>query len=188
MSSATISSTCLSGALSDFNRARAKEGLRHLILPSNFRSLSVPEQLLVLANLDRVARRLQPFVGLNSTLDKYAAAGAAARRDPRFPSWTKQGRANYASTYNALWTEFIWMYYDGAGTNPACTSSTPSQCWIHRRNILTSFGSPRVMGAGGYAQTGDATLYMGYDAHDTSYVFTWSREARYFPGGVLPRP
>ncbi|MGN6722989.1 MAG: hypothetical protein ACTHJM_10295 [Marmoricola sp.] len=176
MSSATISSACLSGALSDFNRARAKEGLHRLILPSNFRSLTVAEQLLVLTNLDRVARHLQPFTGLNSTLDKYAAAGASTRRDPRFPSWTRQGRANWASTYNPLWSEFLWMYYDGGAG------------WVHRHNILTAFGSPRVMGAAGYPKTGDATLYMGYDGHDATYVFRWSSEARYFPGGVLPRP
>jgi len=185
--SSAISAACLSGALSDYDRARAKEHLPRLILPTNFRSLSMPAQLLVLTNLDRRARGLAPIVGLNATLDSYAARGAGARRDPAFPWWARQGGANWSSTYNALWTEYLWMYDDGVGSpNMACSASRTTWCWAHRRNILSNYGAPRVMGAGGYPNNGGATLYLGYDTHDTTLVFRWSSEARYFPGGRLP--
>lgn len=185
-SSATITNACLAGALSDFNAARAKENLGRLILPSNFRSITVAEQLLVLTNLDRRARGLAPFIGLNATLDQVAARGALRHTDPSFPSWTKQGGANWSSTYNAFWTEYLWMYQDGpGGANMACTSSRSSSCWLHRANILRAYGAPRVMGVGiGAGST--ATLYLGYDTHDTTFVFRWSSEAKYFPGGRLP--
>jgi len=184
---ATISTACLAGALRDFNAARAKEHLGKLILPTNFRSLTVPQQLLVLTNLDRRARGLAPFVGLNASLDTYAARGSAAGTDPAFPRWTRSGGSNWASTYNSLWTEYLWMYYDGAGSvNMACTSSRTTYCWAHRRNILARYGAPRVMGAAGRSSGGDAALYLGSDTHDTTYVFRWSSEARYFPGGRLP--
>ena len=185
--SATISNACMSGALSDFNRARAKEGLGKLILPSNFRALTVAQQILVLTNLDRRARGLRPFIGLNSTLNGIAARGARYRTDPSFPSWTNQGGANWASTYNSLWTEYLWMYQDGpGGVNMACTPTRTTYCWAHRHNILRGYGAPRVMGVGTYSGNGDAALYLGYDTHDTTFVFRWSSEAKYFPGGKLP--
>lgn len=184
---ATITTACMSGALHDFNAARAKEHLGKLVLPSNFRSLTVPEQILVLTNLDRRARGLSPFIGLNQTLDTIAARGAKGRTDPAFPWWTREGGANWSSTYNAFWTEYLWMYEDGpGGVNMACTSTRTSGCWAHRRNILARYGTPRVMGVGGYSGYGDAALYLGSDYHDKTFVFRWSSEARYFPGGRLP--
>lgn len=186
-SSATISSACMSGALSNFDAARAKEHLGKLVLPSNFRSLTVAEQVLVLTNLDRRARGLAPFIGLNQTLDQVAARGSKGRTDPPFPWWTRQGGGNWSSTYNAFWTEYLWMYQDGpGGANMACTPGHTTSCWAHRRNILTKYGAPRVMGVATYSNGGDAALYLGYDRHDTTFVFRWSSEARYFPGGRLP--
>lgn len=185
-SSATITNACLTGALHDYNAARAKEHLGRLILPSNFRKLTVLQQLLVLTNLDRRARGLAPFIGLNSTLNQYAASGAAGRRDPSFPRWTRMGGANWSSAVNSLWTEFLWMYDDGVGSpNISCTRTSTTWCWAHRHNILAAYGSPRVMGAGS-ASHGDATLYLGSDSHDTTFTFRWSSEAKYFPGGRLP--
>ena len=182
-----ISSACWSGALSDFNAARAKEGLGRLVLPSNFRALTLPQQLLVLTNLDRRARGLAPFIGLSTTLNSYAARGANAGTDPQFPSWTREGGGNWSSTYNAFWTEYLWMYDDGIGSpNGACTRTRTTWCWAHRRNVLGSYAAPRVMGASANAKTGDAALYMGSDTRDTTFTFRWSSEARYFPGGRLP--
>ena len=185
--SATITSACLSGALSDFNAARAKEHLGKLILPSNFRSLTVAEQMLVLTNLDRRARGISAITGLSTNLDTLTARAAKTRTDPAFPSSTRSGGSNWSSTYNALCTEFLWMYQDGVGgANMACRTSSSSGCWQHRRNILMSYAAPRVMGAGGYGGYGDATLYLGSDTHDTTFAFRWSSEAKYFPGGRVP--
>lgn len=184
----TYTAACLTGAVGDFNTARAKEGLGALTLPSNFASLSNWQQMLVLTNLDRVARGLQPIAGLNTTLNSIATAGANSSSDPAFPSWAKSGGSNWASTVNTAWSEFLWMYYDGYGaTNGDCTSATATGCWGHRRNILATLQEPVVMGAG-TGSTGDATIFLGADTHDAVNGFTWASEAKYFPRGVLPTP
>src|SRR5581483_12472197 len=58
------SDACVSSALADINAARAAEGLRAMVLPTGFQTMSVPEQLLNLANLERVDRGLVPIAGL----------------------------------------------------------------------------------------------------------------------------
>ena len=185
--SATITSACKSGALADFNRARAKEGLRPMVLPSNFVSLKPIQQLLVLTNLDRRARGRAAFPGLNTTIDSYAQSGANRGRDPNFPSWTRQGGSNWASTVNPFWTEFLWVYDDGIGSgNMSCTRTNTSGCWLHRRNVLMGYTKPIVFGAGVNSVHGTAALYMGENTHDRTLCWTWASEARYFPGGRLP--
>lgn len=185
--SATITSACKSGALADFNRARAKEGLRPMVLPSNFVSLKPIQQLLVLTNLDRRARGRSAFPGLNATIDSYAQAGANRGGDPNFPSWTRQGGANWASSVNAFWTEFLWVYDDGIGSgNMSCTRTNTSGCWQHRRNVLLGYTKPIVFGAGVNSTRGSAALYLGENTHDRTLCWSWASEARYFPGGRLP--
>lgn len=185
--SGSITTACRSGALADYNRARAKEGLKPLVLPSNFVALKPNEQLLVLTNLDRRARGRAAFPGLDATADKYAQAGANRGGDPNFPSWARQGGANWASSANAFWTEYLWMYDDGPGSgNLSCTSRTPSGCWQHRRNVLLAYSKPLVFGDGVNTSRGSAAMYLGQDAHDHTLVWTWASEARYFPGGKLP--
>lgn len=182
-----ITTACRSGAIADYNRARAKEGLHPLVLPSNFVSLKPIEQLLVLTNLDRRARGRLAFPGLNATLDSYAQGGANHARDPYFPSWTRQGGANWASAVNPLWTEYVWMYDDGPGSgNMSCTRTHTAGCWQHRRNILLAYTKPLMLGAGVNSLHGTAMLYLGEDSHDRTLVWTWASEARYFPGGRLP--
>ena len=185
--SATITAACKRGALADFNRARAKEGLRPLVLPSNFVSLTTIQQLLVLTNLDRRARGLTAFPGLNATLDRYAQTGANRGGDPYFPPWARQGGSNWASSVNPFWTEFVWMYDDGIGSgNISCTSTHPSGCWQHRRNVLLAYTRPIAFGAGVNAVHGSGVLYLGEDSHDRTVTWSWASEARYFPGGRLP--
>lgn len=185
--SRVITPACLKGALIDFDRARAKEHLRPLVLPSNFRALSTNQQLLVLTNLDRVARRLPAFSGLSTTLNRYAQAGANVSNDPSFPSWAAEGGSNWATTVNPLWSEFLWMYDDGPGSgNMDCTVKHPSGCWGHRRNVLSPYTAARVLGAGENRTNGTGVLYLGADSHDAPNAFRWAREAKYFPGGKLP--
>lgn len=168
--STTITSSCLSGALSDFNAARRKEGLGSMVLPSNFTSMSVPNQLLTLTNIERHDRGLPRFVS-SSTLASIAMYAANRSMDPMFPSWTLQGGSNWASPKNTLWSDFLWMYDDGIGSvNADCTTSNTSGCWGHRNNILGNYAFPQIMGAA-LGSTGVATIMLGQDWHDVpSYV------------------
>jgi hypothetical protein len=57
-------------------------GLRPMVLPADFPSLTVPEQLFVAVDRERVDRGLAPFTGLTTALDADALQGADAARLP----------------------------------------------------------------------------------------------------------
>ncbi len=145
------SGACISSALADINAARAAEGVRAMVLPGGFASMSVPVQLLNLANLERVDRGLAPILGLSAALDQDAQSGAAQDADP-MPThfYGNEATSNWAGGDNsALEADFEWMYDDGPGSgNLDCTSSDSSGCWGHRHDILWHFSSPIAMGAG----------------------------------------
>lgn len=186
VNSSQVTGACLSGAISDFNRARAKEGLGGINLPTNFAYLPVAFQFLVLANIDRADRGLVPFVGISKTLSTYALQGAQTNSDPPFPSWTTYGAGNWVGSVNAFWGEFEWMYDDGYGsTNLDCSSPTAAGCWGHRHNIIMNWPNPMVMGAA-TANGGAATIVLGSDTHDVADQYTWASELPYFNN--RPRP
>ena len=146
------SPTCLNAVLAAVNRAHALEGIRPMVLPFNFGHLSVPEQLFVAVNLERVDRGLAPFGGLTSALNANAQRGADDANDPPDP-----GRA-YAlddaewagGSSNGLDAVYGWMYDDGYDSgNLDCIRRDASGCWGHRKGILDDFGSGAnlVMGA-----------------------------------------
>jgi hypothetical protein len=145
------SSACISEALADINAARAAEGVPAMVLPRDFASMSVPVQLLNLANLERVGRGLAPILGLSAPLNQDAQAGAAGDADP-MPThfYGTVATSNWAGgDDSALEADFDWMYDDGPGSgNLDCTSSDPSGCWGHRHDILWPFSAPITMGAG----------------------------------------
>jgi hypothetical protein len=144
-------SACITSALADINAARAAEGVPAMVLPSAFASMGVPEQLLNLANLERVDRGLVPILGLSAALNLDAQNAAAQDRDP-MPThfYGNQATANWAGGYaSSLEADFVWMYDDGLGSgNLDCTSSDQSGCWGHRHDILWPFAAPIAMGAG----------------------------------------
>jgi len=186
--SGPVTASCLRGALRDYDRARAREGLARISLPRNFSRLSVPGQLMVLANLDRVDRGLTPVAGLSSALQTFAQAGAAHAADPAFPAWTRQGGSNWASPASALWAEFLWMYDDGPGAgNLDCVRAGAPGCYGHRHNILAGYRAPLLMGAGVDARNGVTQLFLGQDRHDRADVLTWASERRLIPVGVSTR-
>ena len=159
---------CELSVLADINAARAGEGVGPMTLPSGYDSLSVPEQLLVLANLERIGRGLSPAAGLSGTLNTIAAVAAAADLDPDPPLLTGDAlTANWAGgTASPLVADFLWMYDDGLGSgNIDCTVSDPSGCWGHRHDILFPFDAPLVMGAAYAPSTLDgpslAELFVG---------------------------
>jgi hypothetical protein len=181
----TITGTCLKAALKDYKRARAREGLGPMTLPRNFARLSVPGQLMVLANLDRVDRGRAPVAGLSRNLQAAAQAGARQGRDPRFPAWTREGGSNWASTASSLWSEFLWMYDDGPGSgNLDCPRASAPGCYGHRHNILARYHRPILMGAGSDARGGATQLFLGSDTHDRADLLRWSAERRLIAVGV----
>jgi hypothetical protein len=147
---------CISSALSDIDTARAAEGVRPMQLPGDFASLTVPEQLLVVTNLERVDRGLAPVAGLAADLGSTAASAAAADQDPMLNHYNGTELAsNWAGGMSStLLTDFMWMYDDGPGSgNLDCKQAGDSGCWGHRDNILYRFDNPVAMGVGYDANT-----------------------------------
>jgi len=139
---------CQQAVVQAIDQARAAEGVGPLVLPADFASLSVPEQLLVLADLERVDRGLPGFSGLSSSLDSLASAGASANTDPVGPAGSDWGSNWAGGEASALLADYDWMYDDGPGSpNMDCTASDLSGCWDHRNNILGNYGPDPSMGA-----------------------------------------
>jgi hypothetical protein len=148
---APAGAACQADALADINAARAAEGVGAMTLPAGFGSLTVPQQLLVVSDLERVDRGLAPVLGLSAPLDADATKAAAADADPSptnfyGTAWSANWEGGYGS---ALEADFAWMYDDGPGSyNLDCTALSTSGCWGHRDDILYPFSPPIMMGAG----------------------------------------
>ncbi|HLK45217.1 MAG TPA: hypothetical protein VKT18_04480 [Acidimicrobiales bacterium] len=141
---------CTDYVLAAINTARRREGLRPMLLPTNWYSLSIAEQLFVVADLERVARGLPPYLGLNVHLTADAQRAAVHDTDPTiaagFPIGTdKEGYDGmggaWSSGFSVLGADYFWMYDDGWGNggvtyNLACTSSAAAGCWAHRDELL----------------------------------------------------
>jgi len=144
---------CNNYVLAAINNARAIEGVRPMVLPSNWFSLTTPEQLFVVADLERTARGLPPYLGINAALTADAQHAAAANADPSvatgFPMANDaQGSAGFGGAwsggFSVLTADYIWMYDDAWGgsaaktSNIACTSPGAAGCWAHRDELLGS--------------------------------------------------
>ena len=141
--------SCQAAVVRAIDNARAAEGVKALVLPSFYGTLSEAEQLLVLAELERVDRGLPGFGGLSANLDSMAQAGAASNSDPNGPANADWGSNWAGGEASALLADYDWMYDDGPGSpNLDCTSADPSGCWAHRENILGDYGTAPSMGAG----------------------------------------
>jgi hypothetical protein len=147
----TNSSSCTSFVLRAINRARRREGVARMTLPTNFLQLTVAEQLFVLADLERTARGLAPYLGLNAALTREAQRAADNGGDPSLaPGFAvgldKQGYdamgGAWSSGFSPLNADYFWMYEDGWGGsaartfNSSCTSSGAAACWAHRDQLL----------------------------------------------------
>ena len=144
---------CTNYVLAAINNARSAEGVGPMVLPTNWFSLSVPQQLFVVADLERTARGLPAYVGLNAALTTEAQHAAQAYTDPGiaagFPiANDAQGSPGmggaWSGGYSVLAADYVWMYDDGwasAGaftSNIACTSARAAGCWAHRDELLGS--------------------------------------------------
>jgi hypothetical protein len=196
-SSEPSSQTCVTDALGDLNAARVSEGTLPMVLPGDWGSLTIPQQLLVLSNLERVDRGLVPIEGLTANLNTRAQTGADTDNDPDVMGTSgDEATGNWEGGYvSPLSSDFAWMYDDGIGSgNLDCTESTPDGCWGHRHDILALFDAPAVMGAAYDATSPDGPseteIFVGGDSEtgsgqpDAPLAPTWTTIAATLPIGL----
>ena len=112
-------------------------------------SLTPPEQLFVLTDLERIDRGPRPRSRASAAnLNAYAQAGANADTDPGFPPYGTTGRLDLRPPRRRSACPWpMWMYDDGpGGTNLACPATGGGGCWGHRDIILGSVRRPRPHG------------------------------------------
>jgi hypothetical protein len=189
---------CATDALGDINAARGSEGVGPMVLPTDFLSLSVPEQLMAVSNLERADRGLTAVAGLSAGLDANAAIAAADDEDPMpSPFYGDAYSANWEGGYpSSLEADFVWMYDDGPGSaNGDCTGPGAPGCWGHRHDILDAFAAPIAMGAAdGNGQYGASMteLFVGGDGQtaaglpDAPLAPTWAAIAQLLPVQISP--
>src|ERR1039457_2373944 len=154
------SDACNQDVVDAIDHARATlESLPPLVLnAAAYEAMTVPEQLFVTANLERLARGDSPIAGLTTQLDTIAQTGANNSTDPSLTgiayltggAWMVRGGGNWAAgTSNPLGSDYYWMYDDG-GPN----------AWGHRDNILGGYATPNLCGPSAvqnYMGAGDTT-------------------------------
>ncbi len=197
------SPACVAAALSAINHAHALEGVPPMVLPRGFSQLSVPEQLFVAVNLERVDRGLAPFGGLTAALDANAQRGADTANDPPAAGgrYLLDDSEWAGGSANGLDAVYGWMYDDGYNSgNLDCPHRTSPGCWGHRKGILDDFGSgPNlVMGAAldprGDTNRGDkggtsmaVTLAVAdAPAGPDTYAYGWAQALAAVPPGAIP--
>jgi hypothetical protein len=161
--------------LSSIDTGRADEGVGPMtVSESTVSAMSVPEQIFVLVNLERIDRGLQPIQYMTNQLNLDALGGANAGSDPGFPTAVNgSGPVMYGGSIwaggltNVFEADYYWMYEDGWGgllsatSNAACNLLSASGCWGHRDIILHQFA-----GCGGAAPT----LSMGAAYSEAGYA------------------
>jgi hypothetical protein len=184
--------------LAAVNHAHALEGIRPMALPAGFATLSLPDQLFVAVNLERLDRGLPGFGGLTAALDHNAQKGADDANDPPDPgpAYVLDDAEWAGGSSNGLDADYGWMYDDGFDSgNLDCLHRGASGCWGHRKGILDDFGSgPNlVMGAavetGGDTHRGDrggtsmaVTLAVSSNPVRT-HTYSWAQVVAALPAG-----
>lgn len=186
------SARCIESALEAIDHARAAEGVKAMVLPAGFASLTVAQQLFVAVNLERVDRGLPPFTGLIAGLNANAQRGADVANDPPDPGtdYDVVDTEWAGGSSNGLDAVYGWMYDDGIGSgNLDCPKGGGAGCWGHRHGILDNFGTvgTLVMGAAlnPTSDTGDdkdgpsmaASLAIISSKPVTGYTYTWAQVA-----------
>jgi hypothetical protein len=191
------SARCINATLAAVNHAHALEGVRPMVLPAGFAQLSIPDQLFVAVNLERVDRGLSPFGGLIAALNGNAQRGADDANDPPDPgqAYVLDDAEWAGGSSNGLDAVYGWMYDDGYNSgNLDCEHRSDTGCWGHRKGILDDFGagSNLVMGAaldtsgdthsGDHGGTSMAVTLAVAGAPTTSYTYTWAQAVAALPG------
>lgn len=146
------SPACLQPVLVAVDNARSAEGVKAMVLPAGFGSLTVAQQVFVAINVERTDRGLPPFKGLTTALNANAQRGADIANDPPDPGgdYDVVDTEWAGGSSNGLDAVYGWMYDDGIGSgNLDCPKGGGPGCWGHRHGILDNFGTvgTMVMGA-----------------------------------------
>jgi hypothetical protein len=202
----TNDADCTGYVLQAINHARSIEGIAPMVLPTNWYSLTPAQQLFVVADLERTARGLPPYLGLNVSLDRAASRAAGQNSDPNIaPGFALATDADGTPAMDGAWSgglnvlaaDYLWMYSDGWGgtssatSNQACTSSASSACWAHRAELLGADpGYDTGVGLGcancevgtGYAVVNGSSSYAdvieGPASNAPAMVFTWAADVQ----------
>ena len=195
---------CSNYILLAINAARSAEGLSPMVLPTNWSALSPAQQLFVVANLERTARGLPAYIGLNAALSANAQQAARGFTDPSVAAGFSIGTdaqgipgmgGAWAGGFSVLAADYIWMYDDGWGgshaatSNVVCTSPGAAGCWAHRDELLGSDpGYNAGVGLGctdcemgtGFAVVGSSGSFVDLieipAGSPPPMTFTWSEE------------
>jgi hypothetical protein len=193
------SPSCLDAVLDAINHAHALEGIRPMVLPADFAQMSIPDQLFVAVNMERVDRGLPAFGGLTTALNRNAQQGADDANDPPDPGRAYDlDDAEWAGgSSNGLDAVYGWMYDDGFDSgNLDCLHRGDAGCWGHRKGILDDFGSgPNlVMGAAidvtGDTHRGDdrgtsmAVTLAVASAPVQTFTYSWAQATAGLPPGA----
>jgi len=142
---------CIAYVVSAVTAARKAEDVGPMVLPSNWYSLTPAQQLFVLADLERTARGLPPYLGINAALTAAAQRAAESNTDPSLAPGFAAGvdpqgyygmGGTWASGFSTVGADYFWMYADGWGGSPertsnqSCTSAAAPACWAHRDELL----------------------------------------------------
>jgi hypothetical protein len=195
---ADTTSPCLRLTLDAIDAARAKEGMGPMVLPADFGRLSVPEQLFVAVDRERVDRGLAPFTGLTTALDAGAQKGAVtarlpARPGPAYGSVTTEW---IGDVDNGLDADFEWLYNDGLHSGvPGCSGSNSAGCWADRQIVLDRLGSGHLVMGAAYDPTGDTSsedrggaslaATFAVTARAGPYAYTWRQALAAMSAGRL---
>jgi hypothetical protein len=180
------SRACIDESLGMLNAGRRSEGLGPLMLPANWRQLTVARQLFVLTDLERTARGLEPEAGLSPALSSAAEAGAVAGSDPvtgasDFGSLWAGGQPN-AVVVMADWIYEDGLFGDGSSQNLYCTPTSHSACWAHRDLLLQHGPAPacdsRCLVGAGYSPSGNRAAPTGYGRDSYAEIFASGGGAR----------
>ena len=202
---ATRNTACAQLLVRAIDDARRQEHVRALQLPSTWLRLTPAEQLFVVANLERTARGLPPYLGLNSALTATAQGAASRRGDPGLaPGFAVGTNAQglvgmggaWSGGFSVLAADYMWMYSDGWGgrsgtSNTVCTWAGAAGCWAHRDQLLGA-DPPLNAGVGlhcancemgtGFARVGGTGSYVDLierpRAAAPPMYFTWARDVR----------
>jgi hypothetical protein len=190
-----LSSSCTNGILAALNAAHAAEGIAPLYLPAGYAQLTMPQQLLVIFNFERVDRGLPIIPALCTACDASAVSAISAGGDPSLAGalgYTANWAAGFA---NPLAADFAWLYDDGWGGSTAntsnidCTGPTAPGCWGHRHDVLVSPSFITLpTGVTYYAGTAEGALpplytdiLVGYPTPSPPPL-DWVEPASYLPG------
>lgn len=166
-----------------------------MVLPRNYRSLTVGEQTFVIIDLERVARGLKPFAGLTGPFNTASHTAAVTRVDPNPAISTLRALgvseygSNWAGDFGPLASDYDWMYNDGYGSggiNMACLSPQAAGCWGHRDNIVGTYRHlPTLLagaGTGRPAGRSIATVMSGGGGSPPKLTYTWRQAKRHGAG------